>query len=84
MARGDYLREVLESGECPRCHKLRPDVDERYSFGVYAGVMCTDCAKSGYRDQCGLGDEGQGDPADLDEEYEPDDPSDMLDYEEDW
>ena len=24
------------------------DVEERYSFGVYAGKMCEDCAKSGY------------------------------------
>ena len=84
MARGDYLREVLESGQCPKCHEKKEDIDERYSFGVYAGVMCVDCAKSSFRDQCGLGGEEQGDPGDLDEEYEPDDPSDLLDYEEDW
>lgn len=77
MARGDYLREVLESGVCPRCEQAKPDIDEQYSYGVYAGVMCGDCARSSYRDQCGLGPDGQGDPADLDEPYDEDDPTDI-------
>ena len=72
MARGDYLRDVLASGECPRCERRTDDLDERYSYGVYAGVMCPDCARSGYRDACGLGPGGrQGNPADLDEDYDP-------------
>lgn len=80
MARGDYLREVLGSGICPKCDQPKPDIDERYSFGVYAGVLCEDCAKSSYRDQCGLGGEGQGDPRDLDEQYDPEEESDLSGY----
>jgi hypothetical protein len=48
-----YLSDVLASGVCPRCDKKRKDIDERYSFGVYAGVMCVPCAVSGFRDGCG-------------------------------
>lgn len=66
---GRYLEQVLLRGVCPQCNKPKPDIDEQYSYGVYAGVMCTDCAISGFRDQCGYGPEGQGDPADLDEPY---------------
>lgn len=69
MARGDYLRDVLDSGVCPRCGKAKQDIDEQYSYGVYAGVMCRDCAISGYRDACGYRAEGQGDYRDLDEPY---------------
>jgi len=60
--------------ECRRCHKQVPQgqVSERYSFTVYAGKMCDECAYNSYRDHCGL-DGGQGNPADLDEELEPDD-----------
>jgi hypothetical protein len=50
-----YLQSVLDSGKCPRCDKKRNDIDEQYSFGAYAGVMCTDCAKQGFKDQCGHG-----------------------------
>lgn len=50
-----YLDRVLEEGICPSCQNKRNDIDERYSYGVYAGVMCVPCAKKGYRDQCGLG-----------------------------
>lgn len=69
MARGDYLRRVLEEGTCPRCDKVKPDIDEQFSYGVYAGVMCTDCAISGFNDGCGHIDGRQGNPADLDEPY---------------
>lgn len=64
--RGDYLREVLESGVCPKCQQKREDIDERYSFGYYAGVMCEPCARHGFRDQCGLG-MPMGDPQELDD-----------------
>ncbi len=70
--RGDYLREVLESGICPRCSKKKTDIDEQYSFGIYAGVMCSDCAISGYRDACGLLDGQQGDQSELDEVIDED------------
>lgn len=70
MARGDYLREVLESGECPRCGQRSDTIDEQYSYGVYCGVMCRACAISGFNDACGHRPEGQGNPADLDEPYD--------------
>jgi hypothetical protein len=79
MARGDYLREVLESGVCPRCQQKKDDIDEQYSYGVYAGVMCTDCAIRGFNDACGHRPEGQGDPNELDEPYWEEDPSDLTD-----
>ena len=41
---GRYLNDVLESGICPSCDERKADIDEQYSFGVYAGVMSTDCA----------------------------------------
>ena len=72
MARGDYLREVLESGICPSCHQPSQTIEEQYSFGVYAGIMCRLCAIRGYRDQCGHGPDGQGNPNDLDEPIDPD------------
>jgi hypothetical protein len=63
------LQEAWDSGICPRCNAPKRDIDEQFSFGVYAGVMCTECAIHGYRDACGHRPEGQGDPADLDEPY---------------
>jgi hypothetical protein len=44
----------------------------RYSFGVYAGCLCSQCALERYRDHCGLKN-GQGNPNDLDEVVEPED-----------
>ena len=67
------LQAVLlgkEAVTCPRC-KQPGNVCVRYSFGVYAGKMCEPCARKGYRDQCGLGPNGQGDPNDLDEPLDP-------------
>ena len=53
---------------CSSCGKVdADDVEERSSFGVYAGRLCTKCCGT-YRDNCGL-DGDQGDPADLDEPY---------------
>lgn len=72
----DYLREICRDlarlSGCPSCDRVKPDIDEQYSFGIYAGVMCTDCARKGFRDQCGHSPEGQGNPADLDEPLEED------------
>lgn len=67
---GRYLDEVLESGVCPRCEKRRNDIDEQYSYGVYAGVMCTSCAVAGFRDACGHRPEGQGRAQELIEDGE--------------
>lgn len=69
---GRLLEESLESGICPRCKQKKSTIDEQHSFSVYAGVMCEDCARSGFRDQCGFGPDGQGDPSELDEPYEDD------------
>lgn len=52
---------------CTSCGKEKNSTEERYSFGVYAGRLCTDCCY-GYRDHCGI-DQNQGNPADLDEPY---------------
>ena len=39
------------TSECSRCHNKSDDIQERYSFGVYAGVFCEECCYS-YRDHC--------------------------------
>ena len=56
--------------ECPRCYKYKSDVEKRYSFTIYAGKMCEDCAISGFTDQCGIG-RRQGTQAEIDETIEP-------------
>ena len=53
--------------KCNYCHEEKTAIEERYSFGVYAGTMCTECCYS-YRDHCGI-DQPQGSPNDLDEQY---------------
>ena len=55
---------------CPRCDQQVPNgqVQSRYSYTVYAGKMCDECAFNKYRDHC----EG-GCAADLDEALEPED-----------
>jgi hypothetical protein len=58
---------------CSHCGFKKPTVEEQYSFGVYAGRLCRECAISGYRDACGLLDGNQGDPNDLDEPLDEDD-----------
>lgn len=60
----------ITAGWCPSCEKAKPDVDEQYSYGVYAGIMCGDCARSKYRDGCGHLDGRQGNAAELDEPLE--------------
>jgi hypothetical protein len=63
----------MTTSECGYCHEQKPNAkQERYSYSVYAGKMCDECAYSRYRDHCGLEGE-QGNPADLDEDLEPED-----------
>ncbi len=64
----DWIQEIREEHRCTRCGMARNDVEERYSFGVYAGKLCISCC-AGYRDNCGL-DQGQGDPRVLELEGE--------------
>jgi hypothetical protein len=66
-----YLEDVWASGKCPRCLEKRNDVDERYSFNVYAGVMCVDCAIKGYKDGCGEGNKPMGTRAEYEAENGP-------------
>ena len=70
--RGSFLLECLQSGICPSCDQPKSTIAEQYSYGVYAGVMCTDCARRRYRDACGHRPGGQGDPNDLDEPIDED------------
>ncbi len=44
---------------CTSCGEERSDVEERDSFGIYAGRLCVECCGK-YRDNCGLDGE-QGD-----------------------
>ena len=39
---------------CGRCQKVKPDVEQRYSYGFYAGRYCEECAYGAYNDHCGL------------------------------
>ena len=67
------LGGVPEDGEeddptCPRCGKKSDTVEEQYSFGYYAGILCRECAISGFSDHCGLlAGEPMGDPQTLDD-----------------
>ncbi len=71
------LEEALQTGICPSCDQPKDTIDEQYSYGVYAGVMCTECAIRKYKDGCGHVDGQQGSPADLDEPYWEDPPNDF-------
>ena len=62
----------LASGWCPQCNSAQDSVDEQYSFGAYAGIMCTACAIRSYTDGCGHLDGRQGNAADLDEPMDED------------
>ena len=54
---------------CSACGQYRPgDVEDRYSFGVPAGRLCSDCCRS-YPDHCGLNEFSHGDPSELEEPY---------------
>lgn len=66
------LELALATGICPKCDTdTGGEIDEQYSYGVYAGVMCRACAIHGYRDACGHREQGQGNPNDLDEQIDP-------------
>ena len=58
------IRQFDDDETCTSCRQTRPDVKPRYSFGIYAGRLCTPCC-SYYRDRCGLDGE-QGNPTTLD------------------
>jgi len=62
----------IASGWCPSCNSAKDDVDEQYSFGAYAGIMCTACAVRGFRDGCGHLDGRQGNASELDEPLDED------------
>ena len=63
----EYVDPFDTDNHCFKCDEKKDTVEEPYSFGVYAGRMCRECAINGYRDHCGLLDGHQGNPADLDE-----------------
>ena len=68
----DIIRTPFREGHrCGKCGEIRDDVEDRDSYGIYAGRFCVPCCSS-YRDNCGV-DRPQGDPADLDETYEAED-----------
>ena len=76
---------------CNRCGEQKPDVEERNSYGIYAGRMCAECAYDSYRDHCGLvknpdgtySEGSQGDKRELEdmgEVIEPDGNDEMRYY----
>ena len=50
---------------CSKCGTENSDIEERYSFGIYAGNLCTACAMK-YRDHCGI-DQPQGTRQELED-----------------
>ena len=56
----------LVTGICPRCRRKSSTVEEQYSYGYYAGIMCRECAIHGFNDHCGLTGK-MGDPQTLDD-----------------
>ena len=54
---------------CSRCGSEK-NVQERCSFGIYAGRLCEKCAYK-YRDHCGI-DQEQGNPYSLHEQVDND------------
>jgi hypothetical protein len=70
MTDAEYNERYLTCHKCEATDKSiggTATVDTRYSFGVYAGVLCEPCCSS-FRDNCGVG-QPQGSPQDLDEPY---------------
>lgn len=64
---------------CSKCGKHDPEnVQERFSFGVYAGRLCSDCCID-YRDHCGI-DQPQGDPSNLDEPLDPEETVESINH----
>ncbi len=60
------LSDALQSGVCPVCEQPKSTIDRQFSFGYYAGVMCTECAIAKFRDGCGH-NQPMGDPQTLDD-----------------
>lgn len=58
-----------EPETCGSCGE-EGDIRRRYSFGIYAGMLCLKCCKT-YRDHCGI-DQPQGRQSDLDEQIDGD------------
>jgi hypothetical protein len=56
--------ERADRAFCSRCGLNKPSVSVKHSYGIYAGRLCDDCARAGYRDACGLDGE-QGSQAEL-------------------
>jgi predicted amidophosphoribosyltransferase len=48
---------------CSKCGQESEDIEDRYSFGVYAGRLCAECCLK-YLDHCGIDGE-QGQPEEL-------------------
>lgn len=53
----------ISAVRCWLCGKKSENVEDRYSFGVYAGRLCLECCFK-YRDHCGIDGE-QGRPEEL-------------------
>lgn len=54
---------LIPLARCSRCGQEPGDIEERYSYGVYAGRLCRKCCLE-YRDHCGI-DGRQGQPEEL-------------------
>jgi len=63
----DCIDSCDYSNHCFKCGEDKDTVEEQYSYGVYAGRMCRECAIDGFRDHCGLLDGEQGDYRELEE-----------------
>jgi len=50
----EWLTNQEPKETCSRCRQPKSDVEARYSYGIYAGKYCGECAYKGYRDHCGL------------------------------
>jgi hypothetical protein len=59
--------ELRFRSHCSRCGFDKPSVSIKYSYGIYAGRYCDECAIAGFNDGCGLVDGQQGNPYELGE-----------------
>jgi len=59
-------QEIERLTTCGGCGKTSDDVEERYSFGIYAGRYCVPCCST-FADHCGVHDGRQGDVTTLHE-----------------
>ena len=53
-------KDMAHNDTCTRCGEDKPDVERQFSFGIYAGRMCNQCAYDAYRDHCGLSKNAAG------------------------